>query len=1023
LRIWDVDTGSCIEKFEEFQRPVNTVYLSDNNQLILSGESDLDTNTKLSNFLLNQGMKILFDKNDFNNLKLWDLKSTNCIVEFQGHSIVVYSGCIDENNQLVLSGGGDRVMKLWDTRTGECLQIFGELNKGFDTVFGHKSTVSSVAFTNDSVLSGSQDSTLKLWNKDTGECLRTFEGHTDRVTSISVTKNGKFAISSEESQKLKLWNLETAKCLRTFSAHSNSNRITSVSISECGDFAVSASFDKTLELWQINCLTSKQYSAPSRLSRFLETEFVLENEKIYQQKLKEAKAALEQKDYLTAKRHLEVAINIPGYSYREEVLKCWRSLYLHLPHRKLKDVLASSKFKFLEELPEIAIAHYKRTPKLLGELHTSVHLDRYSHCILVGRTRSTSFNLELLNFPHLDLNKSLEGFEKKWEEVTESAGKLRDEWLQNEEHTVFEKIKYTLEQGTEAFKMLSTLTRRNIGWGAKTCLYLSADNSLAVSGHELGRLKLYNVQTGKLIWTYRRHGIISHNPSQNIRPTISDCEVKSVCISQDNSLILSGGMDKTLKLWEIGNHESIRASLSGDCLRTFEGHQGGVLSVCLSLDNQFALSGSADKMLKLWEVSTGHCLKTIGGHQDSVNSVCIFSGAKFALSGSADKTIKLWNLETEKCVRNFQGHTEPVNSIFLSVDNKYFISGSDDKTARVWNIETGECLQIFEGHTNKITSVCLASNNQWAVSANGEHIKVWFLNWELEERQTADWSEGARLYLETFLKQHTPYTVTLPNNKKTTEEEITLSLTRQGIPLWTEKDFENLLYTLGCAGYGWLRSKGVRQQLESMRASIQKQEYLIAAKSIDYTQLRDLLAQEKWQEANEETWQLILKIINYEVSQKLSANNFENFSSEHLHIIDQLWIDYSQGYFGFSVQKNIISEIIGESETLQKKWKELGNCLGWRENDEWKEYNNLTFSLEANKGHLPILGGSSLPLFFWTQRFAMYSYLMLSDAWKSLNPIQCPDFDISQLLSETAQDRADTPQTESNSEKLTYNLE
>ena len=443
--------------------------------------------------------------------------------------------------------------------------------------------------------------------------------------------------------------------------------------------------------------------------------------------------------------------------------------------------MASSNFNILEQLSEIATYHYKRTPKLLGELHTSVHLDRYSHYILVGRTRSNAFNLELLNFPHLDLNKSLEGFEKKWEEAIDSIEQREDEWLKKQEHTVFEKIKYTLEQGTEAFKMFSTLTHQNIQWGAKTCLYLSADNSLAVSGHELGRLKLYNVQTGKLIWTYRRHGIISHNPSQNIRPTISDCEVKSVCISQDNSLILSGGMDKTLKLWEIGNHESIRASLSADCLRTFEGHQGGVLSVCLSLDNQFALSGSADKMLKLWEVSTGHCLKTIGGHQDSVNSVRIFSGAKFALSGSADKTIKLWNLETEKCVRNFQGHTEPVNSIFLSVDNKYFISGSDDKTARVWNIETGECLQIFEGHTNKITSVCLASNNQWAVSANGEQIKVWFLNWELEERQTADWDEGARLYLETFLKQHTPYTVTLPNNNRTYASTLYIAYCRYEI--------------------------------------------------------------------------------------------------------------------------------------------------------------------------------------------------------------------------------------------------
>ncbi len=991
LRIWNVENGNCIEIIEGFKRAVTSVYLSDDNQLLLSGERRFWYGS--------------------NNLKLWKVETTKCLLEFEGHTQTIYSCCIDQNNQLILSGGGDRVLKLWDIKTGERLQMFGELNKGFYAVFGHKITVSSVAFTNNNVLSGSMDSTLKLWNKDTGACLRTFEGHSDRITSISVIKNGNFAISSEESQKLKLWNLETGQCLRTFPAHSD--RVTSVSISECGKLAVSASFDKTLQLWQINCIIPDQYSAPPRLSRFLETEFALKNEKIYQQKLKEAKIALQQEDYLTAKRHLEVAINLPGYSYREEVLKCWRSLYLHFPRRKLKDVLASSKFNFLEHLSEIAIYHYKKTPKLLGELHTSVHLDKYSHCILVGRTRSTSFNLELLKFPYLELNKSLEGFEKKWEEGIDSMRRRHDELLENPEHTVFDEIKYTLEQGTEAFKMFSTLTRRNIGWCSKTCLYLSADNSLAVSGHELGRLKLYNVETGKWIWTYRRHGIVSHNINQNIRPTISDAEVTSVCISQDNSFILSGGEDKTLKLWEIGNHGSIRASLSGDCLRTFEGHQGGVLSVCLSLDNQFALSGSADKTLKLWEVSTGHCLKTIEGHQDSVNSVCILSDAKFALSGSADNTIKLWNLETEACLTTFQGHTEQINSIFISVDNKYFISGSDDKTARLWNLETGECLQIFEGHTNKITSVCFASNNQWAVSADGEQIKVWFLDWELEERQIADWDEGARPYLETFLKQHTPYTATLPNNKKPTEEEITLSLTRQGLPLWTEKDFDNLLYTLGCAGYGWLRPEGVRQHLETMRASLQKQEYLIAAKSIDYNQLRDLLAEEKWQEANEQTWQLIVKVINYDLSKIPSTNDLNNFPSEHLHIIDQLWIDYSNGHFGFSVQKNIISAIIGESQTLQKKWNELGNCLGWRENNEWKEYNNLTFSIEANKGHLPILGGSSLPLFFWTQRCVMYSYLMLSNAWKSLKPIQDNDFDISQLLSEVVQDSEDTPQTKS----------
>jgi serine/threonine protein kinase len=49
------------------------------------------------------------------------------------------------------------------------------------------------------------------------------------------------------------------------------------------------------------------------------------------------------------------------------------------------------------------------------------------------------------------------------------------------------------------------------------------------------------------------------------------------------------------------------------------------------------------------------------------------------------------------------------------------------------------------------------------------------------------------------------------------EEEVTLALTRRGTPTWTEEDFQQLLVTLGCAGYGWLIPVGVRQQLEAMR--------------------------------------------------------------------------------------------------------------------------------------------------------------------------------------------------------------
>jgi WD40 repeat protein len=140
--------------------------------------------------------------------------------------------------------------------------------------------------------------------------------------------------------------------------------------------------------------------------------------------------------------------------------------------------------------------------------------------------------------------------------------------------------------------------------------------------------------------------------------------------------------------------------------------------------------------------------------------------------------------------------------------------GSWDKTLKLWEVATGECLRTFTGHTYSVFSVCLSVDGRLALSGSSDGTLIlWNLDWELEDRLPADWDEGARPYLESFLTLHTPYAAPLPTDREPTEAEITLTLTRSGTPTWTEEDFQNLLYTLGCAGYGWLRPEGVRQQL------------------------------------------------------------------------------------------------------------------------------------------------------------------------------------------------------------------
>jgi WD40 repeat protein len=152
----------------------------------------------------------------------------------------------------------------------------------------------------------------------------------------------------------------------------------------------------------------------------------------------------------------------------------------------------------------------------------------------------------------------------------------------------------------------------------------------------------------------------------------------------------------------------------------------------------------------------------------------------------------------------------------LSADGRYALSGSWDKTVRFWELKSGNCLRTLE-HESGVTFVGLSADGRHAVSAcKTGTLPAWFLDWDLEENEPADWDEGARPYLEAFLSVIQPYGVAIPKDGQPTDEDIKMALHRQDRPTWSDDDFKGLLRTLGCAGYGWLRPGGVRHELEQM---------------------------------------------------------------------------------------------------------------------------------------------------------------------------------------------------------------
>ncbi|MCW6049961.1 GUN4 domain-containing protein [Lyngbya sp. CCAP 1446/10] len=129
---------------------------------------------------------------------------------------------------------------------------------------------------------------------------------------------------------------------------------------------------------------------------------------------------------------------------------------------------------------------------------------------------------------------------------------------------------------------------------------------------------------------------------------------------------------------------------------------------------------------------------------------------------------------------------------------------------------------------------------------------------------------------------------------------------------------------------------------------------LKSAQGVDYTYLRDLLAAEKWKEADQETLKVMLKAAGREKKGWFTRKSIDNFPCDDLRTIDQLWVKYSQGHFGFSVQKKIWLKVGGKVD-IETKCK-LGDRVGWREGERWLNYSNITFNKQAPQGHLPACG-------------------------------------------------------------------
>ncbi|OAX33430.1 WD40 repeat-like protein, partial [Rhizopogon vinicolor AM-OR11-026] len=231
---------------------------------------------------------------------------------------------------------------------------------------------------------------------------------------------------------------------------------------------------------------------------------------------------------------------------------------------------------------------------------------------------------------------------------------------------------------------------------------LSPDRKKVVSGDRDVVVKLWNVDTGKVVAKWTGHTE----------------EVRSVCWSRDGLRVLSGSSDGSARVWDAESGETILGPMETGMF---------LVAVSYSPDETLIAAGGYrydGSSVNIFDAKTGKLVTTLG-HEDMVNCLAWTADGNTLISGSTDRLIRVWNTTTWKNIAVWpEHHAKSVDGITISPNGRILATASwpsSDRTAQLWNLDNGQLISSPLKHSDVVLCVSFSTDGKLLTTGCDDH--------------------------------------------------------------------------------------------------------------------------------------------------------------------------------------------------------------------------------------------------------------------------------------------------------------